>query len=74
VQALRGQPHPASDLESLDLHAGLDEPELLIDLLVRIATEKINRGGRIKEWDIVGQHATACLNDLNEANEAPRRA
>jgi hypothetical protein len=71
LQALRGKPHPASDLESLDMHAGMDEPELLIDLLINIAETKA-RGGR-REWLFVAQHARACALDLIKANETPRR-
>jgi hypothetical protein len=71
VQALRGQPHPASDLESLDLHAGLDEPELLMRLLATIAREHL--AGRT-EWRIVYEHANACVEALEKANETPRRA
>lgn len=71
MQALRGQPHPASDLESLDLHAGLDEPELLMRLLATIAREHL--AGRT-EWRIVYEHANACVEALEKANETPRRA
>jgi hypothetical protein len=71
VQALRGKPHPASDLESLDMHAGMDEPELLIDLLINIAETKA-RGGRAA-WEIVGQCARECATKLEWANETPSR-
>jgi hypothetical protein len=70
VQALRGKPHPASDLESLDMHAGMDEPELLMNLLATIAREK--HSGRV-EWRIVYEHAQACVEALEKANETPRR-
>ena len=71
LQALRGKPHPASDLESLDMHAGMDEPELLVDLLIAIAETKA-RGGRAA-WGIVGEHARLCAEALEKANETPRR-
>jgi hypothetical protein len=70
VQALRGKSHPASDLESLDMHAGMDEPELLMNLLAIIAREK--HAGRV-EWRIVHEHAQACVEALEKANETPRR-
>jgi hypothetical protein len=70
VQALRGKPHPASDLESLDMHAGLDEPELLMRLLATIAREKLS--GRV-EWRIVYEYANGCVEALEKANETPRR-
>jgi hypothetical protein len=72
VQALRGKPHPASDLESLDMHAGMDEPELLMQLLVTLAREKANRGGRA-EWLIVADAAQEGVDALERANETPRR-
>jgi hypothetical protein len=53
------------------MHAGMDEPELLIDLLINIAETKA-RGGR-REWLFVAQHARACALDLIKANETPRR-
>jgi hypothetical protein len=71
VQALRGKPHPASDLESLDMHAGMDEPELLMELLETISEQKA-RGGR-REWLIVNEHVRRCIVDLEKANETPRR-
>ena len=71
VQALRGKPHPASDLESLDMHAGMDEPELLMELLVAIADQKAARGRH--EWVIVAEHARLCVEALEKANETPRR-
>jgi hypothetical protein len=71
VQALRGKPHPASDLESLDMHAGMDEPELLMALLVSIAEMKAAVGRR--EWTIVAGHARQCVEALEKANETPRR-
>jgi hypothetical protein len=70
VQALRGKPHPASDLESLDMHAGMDEPELLMQLLETIAKQKA--GSRFA-WTIVAAHAESCNRDLEQANETPRR-
>jgi hypothetical protein len=70
VQALRGKPHPASDLESLDMHAGMDEPELLMQLLATIAREKLS--GRV-EWRIVYEYANGCVEALEKANETPRR-
>ena len=73
MQALRGQPHPASDLESLDLHAGMDEPELLMQLLVVIADEKARRS-RPVEWATVAEHARACVEALEKVNETPPRA
>jgi hypothetical protein len=72
VQALRGQPHPASDLESLDMHAGMDEPELLMELLVAIATEKTRGEGR-GAWAVVAIHARHCVEELEKVNETPRR-
>jgi hypothetical protein len=70
VQPERGKPHPASDLESLDMHAGLDEPELLMRLLATIAAE---HGHARREWRIVFDHAQACVEALERANETPRR-
>jgi hypothetical protein len=71
VQALRGKPHPASDLESLDMHAGMDEPELLMQLLETVANERA-RAGR-KTWEIVAFYAHRAVEALEEANETPRR-
>jgi hypothetical protein len=70
LQALRGKPHPASDLESLDMHAGLDEPELLMRLLTTIAAEHSHAR---REWRIVFDHAQGCVEALEKANETPRR-
>jgi hypothetical protein len=71
VQALRGKPHPASDLESLDMHAGLDEPEQLMRLLEVIAEQSARHGRH--EWMIVAEHAHACVAALEKANETPSR-
>jgi hypothetical protein len=73
VQALRGQSHPASDLESLDMHAGMDEPELLMQLLETIANEKA-RYGRSEAWNIVAANAKLTVAELEKANEAPPRS
>jgi hypothetical protein len=72
VQALRGKPHPASDLESLDMHAGMDEPELLMQLLAVIAEQSAVRG-RHQEWAVVAEHAKACVRALEILNETPSR-
>jgi hypothetical protein len=53
------------------MHAGMDEPELLMRLLETIAEQKA-RAGR-KEWLIVNEHARRCVIDLERANETPRR-
>jgi len=71
VQALRGKPHPASDLESLDMHAGMDEPWLLVRLLATIAEE--HSRGR-EEWAVVARHARACDEELEKLNELPRQS
>jgi hypothetical protein len=71
LQALRGQPHPASDLESLDMHAGMDEPWLLVRLLATIAEE--HSRGR-EEWAVVARHARACDEELEKLNELPRQS
>ena len=52
------------------MHAGMDEPELLMNLLATIAREK--HAGRV-EWRIVYEHAQACVEALEKANETPRR-
>lgn len=51
------------------MHAGMDEPELLMQLLFTIATEK----GAARGWSIVAHHAQACVEELEKANETPRR-
>jgi hypothetical protein len=53
------------------MHAGMDEPELLMQLLATIAREHL--AGRV-EWRIVYEHANACVEALEKANETPRRA
>jgi|HubBroStandDraft_2_1064218.scaffolds.fasta_scaffold258456_2 hypothetical protein len=73
VQALRGQPHPASDLESLDMFAGMNEPELLMALLLQLSIDWIKRGGRANEWAIVARYAKDCVEALEKANETPPR-
>jgi len=55
------------------MHAGMDEPELLMRLLETIANEKARGGGRSSEWQIVSDHVNACLFMLEKANETPRR-
>jgi hypothetical protein len=52
------------------MHAGMDEPELLMQLLATIAREK--HSGRV-EWRIVYEHAQACVEALEKANETPPR-
>jgi len=54
------------------MHAGMDEPELLMQLLVTLAREKANRGGRA-EWLIVADAAQEGVDALERANETPRR-
>jgi hypothetical protein len=53
------------------MHAGMDEPELLMQLLEQIATEKARSGRR--EWDIVREAAHDCVAVLEKANETPSR-
>jgi hypothetical protein len=53
------------------MHAGMDEPELLMELLVEIADQKAARGRH--EWVIVAEHARLCVAALEKANETPPR-
>jgi hypothetical protein len=53
------------------MHAGMDEPELLVGLLLTIADEKARTGRR--EWAIVAEMARDCVAVLEKANETPRR-
>jgi hypothetical protein len=55
------------------MHAGMDEPELLMELLSHIAADKVREGGRTDAWAIVGEHALSCVAALEKANETPRR-
>jgi uncharacterized protein involved in tolerance to divalent cations len=52
------------------MHAGMDEPELLMQLLATIARE--HHADRVG-WRIVYEHAQACVEALEKANETPRR-
>jgi hypothetical protein len=54
------------------MHAGMDEPELLMQLLTTIAEQKARGDGR-KIWDIVAAAARDCVEALEKANETPRR-
>jgi hypothetical protein len=55
-------------LDSLDMLAALDEPELLMLALHRLASV---RPGRM--WAIVDQHAGFAIQSLKHANETPAR-
>jgi hypothetical protein len=54
------------------MHAGMDEPELLMQLLVVIADQSAIRG-RHQAWAIIAEHAKACVAALERANETPSR-
>jgi len=54
------------------MHAGMDEPELLMQLLETIAIEKA-RGDRPGIWQAVARHAQACVRELELLNETPSR-
>jgi hypothetical protein len=54
------------------MHAGMDEPELLMELLATIAEQKA-RGPRGDAWAIVAATAHLGIKGLEEANETPRR-